>query len=107
MTGLTELVVLGAAAARGTQLIVHDSIGDPLRDRLELWHSRRHDSPVRTFIRDLLACIYCTGFWCSVITVAVYHTATTWHGVSLLSFGLNAFAVAAAQVTINLWWDRR
>lgn len=106
MLGLTELVVLGAASARGTQLVVHDSIGDPLRDRLELWHAKRHDSRVRTFIRDLLGCVLCAGFWGSVITLAVYHTATTWHGVTLLDFGLNAFAVAAVQVSVNLWWDR-
>lgn len=106
MLGLTELVVLGAAAARGTQLVVHDQIGDPLRNRLELWHAKRHDSRVRTFIRDLLSCVLCAGFWASVITLAVYHTITGWDGVTLLAFGLNTFAVAAVQVTISLWWDR-
>lgn len=106
MLGPVELAALGLASARGTQLIVHDSIGDPLRNRLELWHAKRHDSPVRTFIRDLLACILCAGFWASAITVAVHHTATTWHGVTPLSFGIDVFAVAAIQVTINLWWDR-
>lgn len=106
MLGPVELAALGLAAARGTQLVVHDAIGDPLRNRLELWHAKRHDSRARTFIRDLLACILCAGFWASVITLAVYHTATTWHGVSLLSFGIDVFAVAAVQVTINLWWDR-
>jgi hypothetical protein len=103
--GLTELVVLGAAAARGTQLVVHDAILDKPRERLELWHAKRHTSRLRTFIRDLLGCILCAGFWASTITLAVYHTITGWHGVTLLDFGLNAFAIAAVQVTINLWWD--
>lgn len=106
MLGPVELAALGLAAARGTQLIVHDSILDKPRNRLEIWHAKRHDSRTRTFVRDGLSCVLCAGFWASAITVAAHHTATTWHGVTPLNFGIDAFTVAAVQVTINLWWDR-
>jgi hypothetical protein len=99
-------VVLGAASARGTQLVLHDSIGDPLRERMELWHASKHTSRVRTFVRDLLSCIYCTGWWLSVITLTVYLLATgQWSEAPLLVHGIEAFAIAAVQMLINRYDD--
>lgn len=110
MEHLAIIAALGFAAARGTQLVVHDSIGDPLRSRLELWHARKHDSKVRTFVRDLLSCVYCTGWHLSWIAVLVY-TLAAGHAVPWASwsafglFGLNSFAVAGVQMIINRYDD--
>jgi fatty acid desaturase len=101
MLSLPELAVLGFAAARGTQLVVFDSILDGPRERLELWHARKFKSKPRTLIRDLVSCIFCTGFWASVAATAVYILASpaTWPGIWL--FGIDVFAVAGAQMVIN------
>ncbi len=109
MLSALELAVLGLAASRVTQFIVHDSLLDGWRSRLELWHAARHTSRTRTFVRDLLSCVLCTGFHASWLTVLTYTLATSqWHhGVDgFLLFGIESFAVAAVQVTVNLKWDR-
>lgn len=104
MLSLTELLILALAAARGTQLIVWDSILDGLRARLAMWQADKPDSKVRPFIGALLACIYCTGFHISWIAVLAYRMATDgWPG--LWVFGIEAFAVAGAQMLINRWLD--
>lgn len=103
---LMELGLLGLAAYRGTQLIVWDSILDGWRKRLELWHARKHESRARTFVRALLACIYCTGFWVSVLAVLAYHAAVTgWGGADPVSLGIESFAVAGVQALLNRWDD--
>jgi hypothetical protein len=104
MLGLAETAVLGLAASRATQLIVYDSILDGPRQRLELWHASRHDSKARTFFRDLVSCLYCTGWWLSMITTAVYVLA--FHGVpdslaEWLGYSVSAWAVAAVQMLLN------
>lgn len=108
---LATVVMLGLAAARGTQLIVHDSILDGFRERLEAWHADGirpgKSNRARTFVLDLLSCVLCTGFHLSWITVAAWYTvAGTWGEFDLLTFGLTSFAVAAVQITVNLNWDR-
>lgn len=104
MLNLAALAALGFASARGTQLIVHDTIGDPLRDRIEVWHARKFESGVRTFIRTLLACLYCVGWHTSWIAVLAYELATDqWPG--FLVFGIESFAVAGVQMIINRYDD--
>lgn len=102
MQNLAVLAALGFASARGVQLVVHDTIGDPFRLRLELWHARKFDSKVRSFIRDLLKCVYCVGFWTSVIAVVVYLTAAgQWGESSVFVHMIEAWCVAGIQMMIN------
>ena len=103
MLGLPELVILGAAAARGTQLITDDSLLDPARARLAIWHADKVDSKVRTFIVDLTSCLFCIGYWCSVAALLVYLIATDrWGESPWIVHAVEAFAVAAIQMTINM-----
>lgn len=106
MISLLEVGVLGFAAYRGTQLIVWDSILDGWRSKLELWHAAKFDSKARTFIRDLLACTYCTGWWVSVIALLAYLLASgKWGNASWLVHGVEAFAVAGVQALLSRWDD--
>lgn len=110
MDYLAVLIVLGFASARVTQLIVHDSILDGWRQRLELWHARKFDSRARTFVRDLFGCVLCFGFHASWLTTLTYLLATGRNPVASFSdfvlFGVQSFAVAGVQITVNLRWDR-
>lgn len=102
MDHLAALLVLGFAAYRGTQLVVHDTIGDPVRSRIEMWHAAKFDSKVRTFVRDLLSCIYCVGFWLSVVAVLAWVSATgQWGDRSVWTFAVDAWAVAGIQSLIS------
>lgn len=101
------LAALGFAAYRGTQLIVWDSILDRRRKRLEMWRVAKFESRVRKFVWDLLTCTYCTGFHLSWLAVVAYHTATSWHGVNFLTFGIESFVVAGVQALLNRWDDSR
>lgn len=109
MLNLLELAALGFAAYRGTQLLVWDSILDGWHKRVDAWHMDGirpgRSNRGRTFLKDLISCTYCTGWWVSVITLAAYYTVTSWSGVSVLSFGLNAFAVAGAQALLSRYDD--
>jgi hypothetical protein len=108
MLDLTVLAALSLASYRATQLVVWDTIGDPLRDRLELWHAKNHESRVRTFFRQLVACPYCVGWWLSMLTVAVFLTATGgWGDAPLLVHAVEAWAVAGGQALLNRWDDSR
>lgn len=110
MEYLAVLVALGFASARVAQLIVHDSILDGWRQKLEMWHAARFDSRTRTFIRDLLGCVLCTGFHTSWLTTLTYLLATGRNPAASFSdfvlFGVQSFAVAGVQITVNLNWDR-
>lgn len=102
MLSPVELGALGFAAYRATQLVVHDSILDGLRERLELWHAVRFDSRFRTFVRDLLSCTYCSGWWLSLVTVLTYLTVTGgWAGTPLLVHAIECWAVAGIQALLN------
>lgn len=108
MDHLATVIVLGFAAYRATQLFVWDTIGDPVRNWIELWHARRHESKVRSFVRQLVSCIYCIGFWLSVVTVLVYVTATgQWANLPLWSVAVDCWAVAGVQALLNRWDDSR
>lgn len=106
---LAVLVALGFASARVTQLVVHDSLLDGWRQRLELWHARKFDSSIRTFIRDLVKCLYCVGFHASWLTVLTYLLATGANPVgsfgSFVLFGIQSFAVAGVAMLVNRYDD--
>ena len=102
MISLPVLAALGFASYRATQLIVHDSILDGLRQRLELWHARKFDSRARSFVRDLVSCVYCSGWWMSLASVLVYLTATDgWAGTPLLVHAVECWTVAGIQALLN------
>lgn len=106
MLSLPELAVLGFAVSRGVQLVVHDTIVDPLRDRLNDWHMNGigpgRTNRARSFVQDLLSCVYCVGFWAAVASVVVYLTATgTWGAAPFLVHCIEAWAVAGIAMIIN------
>ncbi|MFJ4627169.1 DUF1360 domain-containing protein [Streptomyces sp. NPDC088847] len=108
MVGLLVLAALAVASYRGTQLVVHDSIGDPVRDRVIAWHERRPESRLRNAVVTLLACTYCAGWWVSGLVLAVYLLAAgEWTGTPLLLHGIEWFAVAGGQALLNRWDDTR
>ncbi|MFF8931497.1 DUF1360 domain-containing protein [Streptomyces longwoodensis] len=102
MLSLTALALLGLAGYRGTQLAVHDTILDPVRDRIIAWHERRQTSPVRSAVVALISCVYCMGWWVSVAILATYLLATGhWTGTPLVVHGLEWLAVAGLAVLLN------
>lgn len=106
MLTLPELAVLSFAAARGTQLLVHDSIGDPLRDPLFAWNANKPESKIRQFVITLISCVYCMGAHVSWVTLLAYLYADGRLGdTSLLGFGINWFAIAGAQMLLNRYDD--
>ncbi len=108
MLSLTELLVLGLASYRATQLVVWDTIGNGLRARLELWHAHKHTSPFRTFIRQLVVCTYCAGWWVSMATTLTYITATgAWGRSPLLVHAVECWAVTGIQALLNRYDDSR
>lgn len=86
---LTDVVVLGLAAARLARAVSVDEIGQPLRDRV----NERTDGSVNRWATSLVGCPVCTGWWFSLV-------------VSLLARGrhrvLRGVAVAGMQVLISL-----
>ena len=109
MQNLAVLAALGFASARGVQLVVHDTIGDPVRARIEAWHldgirpGRRNR--LRSFVRDLLGCVYCVGFWLSVLATATYLTAAgEWGGASFFVHAIEAFAIDIGAARVFRRW---
>ncbi|MCY0957729.1 DUF1360 domain-containing protein [Streptomyces sp. H27-H5] len=102
MINLPELALLGFAGYRATQLAVHDTILDPVRDRLHSWHDKRPASTVRETVISLISCVYCMGWWISGALLATYLLLTDrFTGVPLLIHGIEWLAVAGAAVLIN------
>lgn len=106
MQDLLTLTALGFAASRAVQLVVHDTIGDPLRDRLNTWHMNGvgpgRSNKSRSFIRNLLSCTYCVGWWLSIITTLVYLVAAgQWGAASIWVHAVECWAVAGIQAIIN------
>lgn len=108
MQNLAILAVLGLAAYRATQLVVWDTIGDPLRSKVEMWRVAKFDSRTRKFVNDLIRCPYCAGWWLSLVTLAVYLTAAgQWGAASLWVHAVEFWAVAGVQSLLNRWDDSR
>ncbi|MFF4385606.1 DUF1360 domain-containing protein [Streptomyces sp. NPDC001552] len=97
-----ELALLALAGYRATQLAVHDSITDPLRDRIEAAHEARPESRVLTALVMLISCVYCMGWWIAGALLATYLLATgQWAGTPLLVHGIEWLAVAGGAVFFN------
>lgn len=102
MIGIGTALLLGLASYRATQLVVHDSIGDRLRHRIELWHAVKFESRARSFVRDLIGCTYCAGWWLSLVTVLVYLTAAgQWGAAPLWVHAIECWAVMGVQALLN------
>ncbi|MEU0181430.1 DUF1360 domain-containing protein [Streptomyces sp. NPDC006207] len=102
MIGPVELALLGLAGYRGTQLLVHDAILDPARDKVFAWHLDRPHSKPRTFVITLISCVYCTGWWVAGALLATYLLATgRFDDAPLLVHGIEWLAVAGAAVLMN------
>lgn len=102
------LAALSFAAYRLTQFVVWDSLLDSARTRLELWQANRLTSPFRAFVRQLLSCIYCIGFWLAVAVTVIYLTAARqWDAAPLIVHGIECWAVAGGQALLNRWDDSR
>ncbi|MFJ4469568.1 DUF1360 domain-containing protein [Streptomyces sp. NPDC089424] len=102
MIDLTTLALLGLAGYRGTQLAVHDTVLDPVRDRVIAWHERRQTSAVRSAVVTLISCVYCMGWWVSGALLATYLLVSgTFDQAPLLTHGVEWFAVAGLAVLLN------
>ncbi|GAA2946116.1 MULTISPECIES: DUF1360 domain-containing protein [Streptomyces] len=108
MITVIELVILALAAYRATQLVVHDSILDPARNKIFAWHEKRIESKPREFLITLISCTYCTGWWASGAFLATYLLTTgQFTGTPLLIHGIEWFAVAGGQALLNRWDNTR
>ncbi|MFJ7586969.1 DUF1360 domain-containing protein [Streptomyces sp. NPDC097617] len=108
MISLAVLAFLALAGYRGTQLVVHDSILDPVRARVDAWQQKRPTSGFREAIVTLISCVYCTGWWVSGALLAAWLLVTdSWHGTPLLVHGIEWLAVAAGAALLNRWDDSR
>lgn len=108
MLQLPELALLALAGYRATQLAVHDSILDPVRDRIFAWYEKRPGSGPRTAVITLISCVYCMGWWIAGALLATWLLATgTWHSAPLVVHGAEWLAVAGAAVLLNRWDDSR
>jgi hypothetical protein len=97
-----ELVILALAGYRATQLAVHDTILDPLRDRLTARHEAHPESRVLTFLVMLVSCVYCMGWWIAGALLAAYLLATgQWAGTPLPVHGIEWLAIAGGAVFCN------
>ncbi|MFB0617236.1 DUF1360 domain-containing protein [Streptomyces sp. AGS-58] len=102
MISLPVLALLGFAAYRATQLGVHDSILNAARQRLGGWHANKVVSRPRSFVVQLVSCIYCLGFWLSGVTLLAYLLGThSWGDAPWLVHGIEWFAVAGVQALAN------
>ncbi|WP_381792967.1 DUF1360 domain-containing protein [Streptomyces niveus] len=102
------LAFLALAGYRGTQLLVHDSLLDPARDRVFGWHEKRPESAARAAVVTLISCVYCTGWWVAGALLLTYLLATgQWDQTPLLVHGIEWLAVAGAAVLLNRWDDTR
>lgn len=108
MISPAELLLLSLAGYRVTQLLVHDSILDAARSRVDTWQQARPDSAAREAVVTLISCVYCTGWWVSGSLLATWLYATgEFDQAPLLVHGVEWSAVAGAAVLLNRWDDSR
>lgn len=108
MISPVELATLAFAGYRATQLAVHDTILDPVRDTIHVWHASAPHSQARTAVITLISCVYCMGWWISGAFLGAYLLATDrFDGAPLVVHGIEWFAVAGAAVLLNRWDDSR
>ncbi|MDH6189138.1 hypothetical protein M2168_002170 [Streptomyces sp. CZ24] len=108
MISLVVLAFLALAGYRGTQLVVHDSLLDPVRARIDAWQQKRPTSAYREAVVTLISCVYCTGWWVSGALLATWlHVTGTWGDAPILVHGIEWLAVAGGAVLLNRWDDER
>lgn len=109
MLNIATLAVLVLASYRGVQLIVWDSITDPLRTRLGEWGADKPESKLRMWLLLGLGCTYCVGVWVAGIALLAYLFATgaPWADGAWLTHGVEWFAVAGGQALLSRWDDSR
>jgi hypothetical protein len=89
-------VVLSLAAYRASRALSLDSITAPMRDRLDFWSQGR--GGWRQKVAELISCGWCSGFWLSGVTYAVYVTVTgRWEDEPVLVHLIFWWAIAGAQ----------
>lgn len=108
MISSAELATLALAGYRGTQLLVHDSILDPARERVDVWQQHRPDSAAREAVVTMISCVYCTGWWVSGALLATWLLAAgQFDNAPLVVHGVEWLAVAGAAALLNRWDDSR
>lgn len=108
MISPTEIALLALAGYRGTQLVVHDSILDPVRARVDAWQQRKPMSPYRDAVVTLISCVYCSGWWVAGALLATWLLVTgQWDRAPLLVHGVEWLAVAGGAALLNRWDDSR
>ena len=93
---MTILIVASLCAFRLTQLLVWDTISDPVT----LWLSSR--SP---FLGELLACAHCTGFWCSLATVGLLFGSRCWWPLEIIVWAFAVAGVVSIVQHATCWLD--
>lgn len=102
MLTLTELALLAAASYRGVQLLVHDSLTDPIRDKIETRHATNPRNKLWWFLNAVLGCVYCAGMYVAAAALWAYWLATsTWDDTPWVVHGLEWFAVAGIAALAN------
>lgn len=102
MLTLTELALLAAASYRGVQLLVHDTVTDPIRDAIEVRYATNSHNKLWWFLHAVLGCVYCCGMYVAAAALWAYWLATdTWTGTPWLVHGLEWFAVAGVAALLN------
>ncbi|MFD6936278.1 DUF1360 domain-containing protein [Streptomyces goshikiensis] len=108
MIDLEQFLLLSLGGYRATQLVVHDSLLDGPRERLDAWQQRRPQSVAREALVTLISCVYCSGWWIAGALLAVWLVVTgQWHQDPLLVHGFEWLAVAGGAVLLNRWDDSR
>lgn len=102
------LLLLALAGYRATQLVVHDSLLDGARRRVDAWQQKRPQSALRDAAVTLISCVYCSGWWVSGLLLAAFLLVTgQWHDAPILVHGFEWLAVAGGAVLLNRWDDSR
>lgn len=108
MISPAELALLALAAYRGTQLVVHDSILDTARRRVDAWHQRKPESGIRGAVVTLISCVYCSGWWIAGALLATWLLVTgEMRQEPLLVHLVEWLGVAGGGVLLNRWDDSR
>lgn len=108
MLNLAELIILGAASYRGVQLLVHDTLTDPIRAAVEVRHVTKPRNRVWWFLHAVLGCPYCCGMYVAGTALLVYLIVSgQWGAAPWIVHGVEWFAVAGVAALANRWDDTR
>jgi len=104
MPGWLVLAILVMGAYRVTRIITTDEVFAPVRNRLAEtwdsslgWVSRDRDTGEiyavpqwRAFLREMLDCDWCAGFWVSVVTAAGLFIDPEWSTIVMVPFAISS-----------------